>query len=174
MDSFQGGNFSRATSPSVNPGLGDPERWGASGSLKIRVGAPLGTYGATGEQIIRAQAPNLLGRGWMVFCQFEAQGLDIVGPDDPRYYLDVAIGGGQHTALVSIDLLAINRNNPWFQATLNGALMVSKGAILLPQPLPASAIAITLRGEVIRAGGVILDHDVTMKFGVQIAPWSLA
>jgi hypothetical protein len=168
-----GAGFPRATNNAPLSGLGDPERWGAHETFTVEVGTPIATYTGKGKQFVRAQAPDLLARGWALVATMRARGLTTVGPDEISFYLDIRAGAGQNTLEATLDIGLLARNGP-FLTVLNAAGQIEDGTALLTAPLPASSLAITPRATVSRRMGGVLDHTVTIEISVQIAPWSLA
>ena len=164
-----GQHFERAVSPQTPSGLGDPERWGGNAIVPVVVGTAAATYEKDGPQIVRAQVPDLVARGWVLQASYSVSNLG--AGDVPAYLLRVASGAGQNSFIADLDLLAIARAAPyWVQVTAGGQTL--QGAVLLPVPLVGASINIAPRAAVTTAAPG-LGYTATFEFNVSISPWSL-
>lgn len=148
--------------------LGDPERWGGDGDIELAV--PTGNASDTtrfSKQIVRAQCADLIARAWNISAEYEVAGG--AAGDAIALSLHVVWGSGQVSAegYAQLPLLAVVPAGafPWLSSPAGGALV-------LPQPLPATAIAIRARLRVV-APGTDPAHAVIARVKVCIAPRAL-
>lgn len=167
-------NFERAIAPATPADLGDPERWGAHGDVALPVLIAAGTYTMVGPQVIRAQVPDLLARGWLVTASWRALGVDAgADPDVILYFLDVTYGVGVTSVTARMRLSEVARLNPWWIQEANGAGQFVSGVAQLPVPLTATSLAIRPAVSVSHVGGVTPDHTVNVGFDISVSPMSL-
>lgn len=170
--------FERARNSVDLGSLGDPERWGGVGQINLE--SNIGTTQFS-NQIVRVQCPDLVARGWDLICNWQINGLD---PADniQRCGLEITIGVGQASQAVVLNLtqsigtlipvgagVQLATSTAWESTIGSGG--IPSGTVSLPNPIPASAMAI--RGLLQIIGGGELVHPIDCSFFVAVAPRGL-
>lgn len=163
-----GASMHRATNAESLGILGDPERWGGVGDVVVHVatGAARDTT-AHSTQIVRAQCADLIARAWSIGAEYSVDGR--TAGDQIALALHVVWGSGSVASegYAELPLVAVvpSAAFPWLSSPAGGCLMI-------PQQIPAAALAIRARMRVV-SSGADPDHDVVARVKVCVAPRSL-
>jgi hypothetical protein len=147
--------------------LGDPERWGGTGSVEIAAPAVASDRTVFSPQIIRAQCDDLIARAWEMIVFWTLEGAD--ESDTGQLDLEVTLGSGQVTGVGHIICFP---PNPIAAAISYWENLPTQGTIHLPERLPACAIAARAKLRIVTDGSVPA-HLVRATCRVLVAPRSL-
>lgn len=161
-------DFFRAANEHDLGRLGDPERWGDIQTLEITLGASDVSRVADkwSKQLVRAQAPGLEARQWLVFANYE-----LIDPSSTvgisTITAEIMAGVGQ----ASLKLNArVAPQSPLVPTPFTSANTAIRGSLELGA-IPASAIAIRFHCAVAAPSGNAVT--IKLRVGASVAPRAL-